>query len=76
LPRTKSVLVEKYSGLDFGIAVVEDTIRNGELSDQDEAITRNEMDDPDIRRKMRTSPIDGPRLVAGFAPALPEFQHR
>jgi hypothetical protein len=76
LPKTKSVLVEKHSGLDFAIAVVEDTILNGDLSEQNEAIIRNEMEDPDVRRKMETSPIDGLRLVAGFALASPEFQHR
>jgi hypothetical protein len=34
------------------------------------------MQDPDVERRMKTSPVDGMRLVAGFILASPEFQRR
>jgi hypothetical protein len=75
LPRTKAILAEKHTGLDFAIALTEDAILQREFTVKDEAIIRKQMREPEVRRRMEASPVDGLRLVAGFVLASPEFQH-
>ena len=76
LPKVTATLAEKHTGLDLSIALLEDTILGTELSPTDETIIRKQMQDPDVERRMKTTPVDGMRLVAGFVLASPEFQHR
>jgi uncharacterized protein (DUF1800 family) len=74
-PRTKAILAEKHTGLDFAIAMTEDTILPGELLPKDEAIIRKETQDTDTERN--TSALANRlRLVVAFILASPEFQHR
>jgi uncharacterized protein (DUF1800 family) len=74
-PRTKAVLAEKHTGLDFAIAMTEDTILPGELLPKDEAVIRKETQDPDAERN--TSALANRlRLIIAFILASPEFQHR
>jgi uncharacterized protein (DUF1800 family) len=74
-PRTKAVLTEKHTGLDFAIALTEDTVLPGELLPKDEAIIRKETQDPDAERN--TSALANRlRLIVAFILASPEFQHR
>jgi len=74
-PRTKAILAEKHTGLDFAIALTEDTILPGELLPKDEAIIRKETQDPDAERN--TAPLANRlRLIVAFILASPEFQHR
>ena len=74
-PRTKAILAEKHTGLDFAIALTEDAILPGELLPKDEAIIRKETQDPDAERN--TSALANRlRLIVAFILASPEFQHR
>jgi len=74
-PRTKAVLNEKHTGLEFAIALTEDTVLPGELLPKDEASTRKETQDPDAERN--TSALANRlRLIVAFILASPEFQHR
>jgi hypothetical protein len=74
-PRTRSVLAEKPSGLDFAIALTEDTIVPSELLPKEESIIRKETEDP---QEVRNAPAlsNRLRLVVAFLLASPEFQHR
>jgi uncharacterized protein (DUF1800 family) len=74
-PHTKAVLAEKHTGMDFGIALTEDTLLPGGLLPKDEVIIRKETQDPAAERSAAASPIDSLRLVSGFILASPEFQH-
>jgi hypothetical protein len=76
MPRTKAILSEKHTGLDFAVALTEDTILPGELLPKNEAVIRKETSDPEAARNMAAAPADVLRLVAGFILASPEFQHR
>jgi uncharacterized protein (DUF1800 family) len=74
-PRTKAILAEKHTGLDFAIALTEDTVLPGELLPKDEAVIRKETQDPDAERN--TSALANRlRLIVAFILASPEFQHR
>ena len=75
-PKTKAVLAQKHSGLDFAIALTEDAILQGELSAKDEAIIRQQMQAPDVRRQLAASPGNALRLVSGYVLASPDFQER
>jgi uncharacterized protein (DUF1800 family) len=74
-PRARSVLAEKPSGLDFAIALTEDTIVPSELLPKEESIIRKETEDPE---EVRNAPAlsNRLRLVIAFLLASPEFQHR
>jgi uncharacterized protein (DUF1800 family) len=74
-PRTKAVLAEKHTGLEFAIALTEDTILPGELLPKDEAIIRKETQDPDAERSTAAL-ANRLRLIIAFILASPEFQHR
>jgi len=76
LPRTKAALAGKHTGLDSAMALMEDAILQGELSEKDEEIIRKQMLDPAVQRQMSASPVDTLRLVAGFVLAAPDFQKR
>jgi len=75
-PRAKAVLAGKHTGLDFAIALTEDTILPGELQPKDEAVIRKETQDADIERNNSADLGNRLRLVVGFILASPEFQHR
>ena len=75
-PKTKAVLGQKHSGLDFAIALTEDAILQGELSAKDEAIIRQQMQAPDVQRQLAASPENALRLVSGYVLASPDFQER
>jgi uncharacterized protein (DUF1800 family) len=75
-PKTKVVLAQKHTGLDFAIALTEDAILQGELTAKDEAIIRKEMQEPDVQRQLATSPENALRLVSGYVLASPDFQQR
>jgi len=74
-PRTKSMLSEKHTGLDFATALIEDTVLPGELLPEEEAVVQKETQDPQAQRSMLASPVDELRVVSGFILASPEFQH-
>jgi uncharacterized protein (DUF1800 family) len=74
LSRTKSELAESRSGIDFAIALIENSILGGDLSAADAAIIRKQMDDAEIRKQIEASPVDALRLATGFALGSPEFQ--
>jgi len=74
-PRTKAVLAENPTGLDFAIAVLEDAILPSELLPKDEAIIRNQTEDSQGGPVTLASAANRLRLVAGFILASPEFQH-
>jgi uncharacterized protein (DUF1800 family) len=76
LPRTKAALAGKHTGFDSAMALMEDAILQGELSEKDEEIIRKQMLDPAVQRQMSASPVDTLRLVAGFVLAAPDFQKR
>jgi uncharacterized protein (DUF1800 family) len=75
LSGTKATLAKGHSGLDFAIALTEDSVLNGALFPVDAAVIRKEMEDPEVRKQMEASPVDSLRFAAGFALASPEFQH-
>jgi uncharacterized protein (DUF1800 family) len=75
-PRTKVVLAQKHSGLDFAIALTEDAILQGELSANDEAIIQKQMQEPAVQRQLSASPSNALRLVSGYVLASPDFQQR
>ena len=75
-PKTKAVLAQKHSGLDFAIALTEDAILQGELSAKDEAIIRQQMQAPEVQRQLAASPGNALRLVSGYVLASPDFQER
>jgi uncharacterized protein (DUF1800 family) len=75
-PKTRAVLAQKHSGLDFAIALTEDAILQGELSAKDEAIIRQQMQAPDVQRQLAASPGNGLRIVSGYVLASPDFQER
>jgi hypothetical protein len=75
-PKAAGDAAQKQTGVDFSITLLENTILGSELSPSDEAIVRKQMQEPDVERKMKASPLDGMRLVAGFILASPEFQRR
>jgi uncharacterized protein (DUF1800 family) len=75
-PKTKTVLAQKHSGLDFAIALTEDAILQGELSAKDEAIIHRQMEAPDVQRQLTASPGNALRLVSGYVLASPDFQER
>jgi uncharacterized protein (DUF1800 family) len=75
-PRTKAVLAEKPTGLEFAIALTEDTILPSELLPKDEAIIRKETQDPNVDRNNAAALANKLRLIAAFILASPEFQHR
>jgi uncharacterized protein (DUF1800 family) len=75
-PKTKAVLAQKHSGLDFAIALTEDAILQGELSAKNEAIIRQQMQAPDVQRQLAASPGNALRLVSGYVLASPDFQER
>jgi hypothetical protein len=75
-PKTRAVLAQKHSGLDFAIALTEDAILQGELSAKDEAIIRQQMQAPDVQRQLAASPGNALRLVSGYVLASPDFQER
>ena len=70
-PKTDAIIAEKHTGVDFAITLMEETILGSELSVSDEDIIRKQMQEPDVERRMKTSPLDGMRLVAGFILASP-----
>jgi Protein of unknown function (DUF1800) len=74
-PRTEVVLAEKHTGLDFAIALAEDTILPSELLPKEESIIRKETQDPEA---VRNAPAlaNRLRLIVAFLLASPEFQHR
>ena len=74
-PKTRSALVSKQTGAE-ALAFCEDAILQGDYSAKDEVIMRKEIDDPDVKRKMNASPMDGLRLIAGFILGSPDFQRR
>jgi len=74
-PRTKAILVENPTGLDFAIALTEDTVLPSELLSKDEAIIRNQTQDPEGGSTTVASVANRLRLVVGFILASPEFQH-
>jgi hypothetical protein len=74
LSGTKAAFAEGRSGLDFAIALTEDSILGGALSAADAAIIRKEMDGPDVRKQTEASAVDALRFAAGFVLASPEFQ--
>jgi uncharacterized protein (DUF1800 family) len=74
-PRTKMVLAGKPTGLEFAIALTEDTILPGELLPKDEAIILKETEDPDAQRNTAAL-ANRLRLIIAFILASPEFQHR
>jgi uncharacterized protein (DUF1800 family) len=75
-PKTKAVLAQKHSGLDFAIALSEDALLQGELSAKDEAIIRQQTQTPDVQRQLAASPGNALRLVSGYVLASPDFQER
>jgi uncharacterized protein (DUF1800 family) len=75
-PKTKVVLAQKHTGLDFAIALIEDAILQGELSAKDEAIIQKQMQEPDVQRQLAASPENALRLVSGYVLASPDFQQR
>jgi uncharacterized protein (DUF1800 family) len=74
--KTRSAFASKDGSAGLALALCEDAILQGDFSAKDEAVIRKQMDDPDLTRRMASSPIDGLRLIAGFILASPEFQHR
>ena len=75
-PRTKAVLATKPTGLDFAIALTEDTMLPGELQPKDEAVIRKQTENPEPTSSGMSSMTNRLRFVAGFILASPEFQHR
>jgi uncharacterized protein (DUF1800 family) len=75
-PRAKAVLATKPTGLDFAIALTEDTMLPGELQPKDEAVIRKQTEDPEPASAAMSSMTNRLRFVAGFILASPEFQHR
>jgi uncharacterized protein (DUF1800 family) len=75
-PRTKAVLARKPTGLDFAIALTEDTMLPGELQPKDEAVIRKQTEAPEPASSAMSSMTNRLRFVAGFILASPEFQHR
>ncbi len=75
LSGTKAALADGRSGLDFAIALTEDSVLDGDLSTSDAAIIRKQMEAPEVRKQTEASPVDALRFAAGFALASPEFQH-
>ena len=75
-PRTKAALARKSTGLDFAIALTEDTMLPGELQPKDEAVIRKQTEDPEGVPSGMPSVTSRLRFVAGFILASPEFQHR
>ena len=76
LPKASAALAEKPTGLDLAITLLEVAILGNQLGAGDEAIIREQMEEPDVERRMKTSPVDGMRQVAAFILASPEFQRR
>jgi uncharacterized protein (DUF1800 family) len=74
LSETKAAIADGRSGLNFAIALTEDSILDGDLSAADAAIIRKQMEAPEVRRQAEASPVDALRFAAGFALASPEFQ--
>lgn len=74
--RTKAALDSKHTRVDLALALCEDAILQGDFSSKDEAVIREQMADPDVARRMKSSPVDGLRLISGFLLASPNFQHR
>jgi uncharacterized protein (DUF1800 family) len=76
LPKTRTVISGQHTGLDLAMALIEDAVLAGDLSAKDEAIIRQQVEDPAVQRQMAASPVLGLRLVTAFVLASPEFQHR
>lgn len=74
LSETKAAIADGRSGLNFAIALTEDSILDGDLSAADAAIICKQMEAPEVRRQAEASPVDALRFAAGFALASPEFQ--
>jgi len=75
-PRTQTVLATKPAGLDFAMALTEDTVLPGELQAKDEAVIRKQTEDPAPSGSAMSSMTNRLRFVVGFLLASPEFQHR
>jgi len=75
LSRTEAALAEDHAGLDFAIAVTEDTILQGDLAAKDVTVIRKELQDPEVKRQTEATPLDVLRFAAGYTLASPEFQH-
>jgi uncharacterized protein (DUF1800 family) len=76
LPKTKVPSEQRYRGTDLAIALIEESLLNGEFSAQNQDVIRKQMQDPQLQRLLAASPIDGLRQVAGFVLASPDFQLR
>ena len=74
LSKTESSLGDSRSGLNFAIALIDNSVLSGDISAAETAIIRKEMEDPEIRKQAETSPLDALRVATGFALASPEFQ--
>jgi len=74
-PRTKAVIADKPTGLDFAIALTEDSVLPGELQSKDEAVIRKQTENPETAPATPASLGNRLRLVVGFILASPEFQH-
>jgi uncharacterized protein (DUF1800 family) len=66
----------EHASVDRVIALMEETLLNGDLSARNQGVIRNQMQDPQVQRQLAASPIDGLRQVAGFVLASPDFQLR
>jgi uncharacterized protein (DUF1800 family) len=73
-PPNAELAEQKRAGVDRVIALMEETLLNGELSARNQDVIGKQMRDPQVQRQLAASPIDGLRQVAGFVLASPDFQ--
>ena len=75
LSEARAALAQGHTGLDFATAIIEGAILQGDLPAQDEALIRNELQDPEVKRQTAQTPSDALRFAAGYTLASPAFQH-
>jgi hypothetical protein len=73
LSRTEALSGQVSRGLDQAVEVIEKALLNGDLSVQNQNIIRKQIEDPHLKRQLRSSPIDGLRQVVGFVLASARF---
>jgi uncharacterized protein (DUF1800 family) len=74
--KLKAALEAKHTNVGLALDLCEDAILQGDFSPKNDAVIRQQMEDPDVARHMAASPLDGLRLMSGFILASPDFKHR
>ena len=75
-PRESEAGNTQNAGVNAAIALIEKTLLDGDLSVQNRAVIRKQMEDPQVQRQFAAASVDGLRQVAGFVLASPDFQMR